>query len=390
MNFSNMTIGVPKEIMRGERRVALNPQTAKKIIDNGGTVIMETNAGLGALLPDEMYLEAGVIIKDNAKEVFDNADLILKVKEPKFNEEFNMHEVDMLKEGQVLITFLHPATTSNHDMVRNLANNGITSFTLDGIPRITRAQSMDALTSMSTVAGYKGVIMAANELPYFIPMMSTAVGMVKPANVLVVGVGVAGLQAVATAKRLGAVVHSVDIRPDASEQGRSLGAKEIELNIPEELAVGEGGYAKALPEEWLEKERATLLEYVKDMNLVVLSALIPSRRAPILLKEEAINAMKPGSVVVDISIDQGGNCELTQAGEVIVHNHVTIMGINNIPGLMPQSSTEMFAQNVFNYINYLYKDGKLTIDRDDDIVRESLVTFDKSIVHEGTLEAMEG
>ncbi|NLZ95948.1 MAG: NAD(P)(+) transhydrogenase (Re/Si-specific) subunit alpha, partial [Bacteroidales bacterium] len=255
-----MTIGIPKEIMAAEARVAASPETVKKFIEDGQKVLIEKDAGVNSFYHDEDYVAMGAEIISSPLELYKKSDLILKVKEPLFNDAENMHEVDMMHKGQYLVTFIHPASPVNHDMVRKLATAGVISLTLDGVPRISRAQNMDALTSMSTCAGYKGILMAANDLSIFMPQMFTAVGMLKPAKVLVIGVGVAGLQALATAKRLGAITYALDIRPAAVEQSTSLGAKVVEFDIPEELAVADGGYANQLSEEWLEKERKVLSE----------------------------------------------------------------------------------------------------------------------------------
>ncbi len=383
-----MIVGIPKEIMPGEARVAATPETVKKFIADGATVIIENGAGEKCHYHDAHYVEAGAQMVSGPKEIFERADLILKVKEPLFNNDLGVHEVDMMHAGQYLITFIHPASPVNHDMVRKLAEKGVIGLTLDGIPRISRAQNMDALTSMSTCAGYKGIIMAADDLSFFMPQMFTAVGMLKPAQVLVIGVGVAGLQALATARRLGAVTHAIDIRPAACEQAKSLGAKVIETGVPAEAAVAEGGYALKLSDEWLQKEREIIANAVKDMDVVFLSALIPGKVAPILITEEMVKSMKPGAVIVDISIDQGGNCAITPAGKKEVKHNVTLNGIKNIPGLIPTSSTWMFANNVYNLVKFLVKDGKVSMDMDDQIVRSILVTYDGKIVHEGTKEAM--
>ena len=383
-----MLIGIPKEIMHGERRVSAIPETVAKLVKDGAEVWVEKNAGEGAFFHDNQYVQAGAKIVDDVAVIYEKADVILKVKEPQFNHEKNLHEVDMMHAGQVLITFIHPASPVNHDMVRAMAKKAVVGLTLDGVPRITRAQSMDALTSMSTCAGYKGILLAANELPKFIPQIFSAVGMIKPINALIVGVGVGGLQALATAKRLGAVVYAADIRPAASEQAKSLGAKVIELGVPPEAAIGEGGYALPLSDEWLEKERAVLAAELPKMDIVFLSALVPSRIAPILITEDMVKAMKPGAAIVDISIDQGGNCEITPPGEVEVKHNVTLIGIKNIPGMLPESSSWMFAQNIYNLTKYLTKDGKIVLDRNDDIVKGILTTIDGEIVHQGAREAM--
>lgn len=387
MKFTGMKIGVPKEIMPGEGRVSSTPETVKKMVDEGATVYVQKGAGEGAFFPDEAYEAAGAILVDGEEAVFDKADVILKVKEPLFNDKVNKHESDMLKEGQYLITFLHPAAPVNREAMKKLRDTGAISITLDGIPRISRAQSMDALSSMSTVAGYKGVLMAAEKLAKFMPMVGTAVGMIQPAKVVVIGTGVAGLQAVATAKRLGAVVTAVDIRPDAIEQAKSVGAKAVDTGVPAELAVGEGGYAQRLPKEWLEKEIEVLKPVIKNADVVILTALIPGKEAPVLVTKEMVESMAPGSVIIDIAIDQGGNCELTKPGEEIVVNGVTISGVKNIPGKMPTSSTDMFAKNIFNLLSYLAKDGKIELDINDPIVKSSLTTKDKKIVHAGAREA---
>jgi len=383
-----MIIGVLKEIMHSERRVSATPETVAAYVKDGLTVLVETGAGLGALFSDAEYAAAGAEIVADPREIYRRADMILKVKEPLFNEEYNMHEVDMMHEGQYLITFIHPASPVNHEMVRNMAEKGVISLTLDGVPRISRAQKMDALTSMSTCAGYKGILIAANDLTRFIPQIFCAVGAIKPLNAMVIGTGVAGLQAIATAKRLGAVTYAADIRPAAREQAQSLGAKIVEVGVPEEVAVGQGGYANALSEEWLKKEREALAEAVPKMDIIFLSALVPSRLAPVLITEEMLKTMRPGSVIVDISIDQGGNCAMTVPGETSVCHGVTIEGIKNIPGMLPTSSTWMFANNMLHLVRYLIKDGAVCLDETDDIVKGILTTKDGKIVHQGALEAM--
>ena len=384
-----MIIGVPKEIMPGERRVAATPETVKAMRDMGLTVLVEKDAGEGAFFHDPEYIAAGAEIVACPREIFERADMILKVKEPLFNKDLDTHEVDLMHKGQYLITFIHPAAPVNHQMVKDLAAKGVISITLDGIPRISRAQAMDALTSMSTCAGYKGSLLAANHLPVFMPMMATAVGMIKPINALVIGAGVGGLQAIATIKRLGAVVHAADIRPDAAEQAGSLGAKVIDLGIDPKDAIGEGGYALALSPENLAKERAILAEVVKNMDIIFLSALVPGKLAPVLITEEMVKSMKPGSVIVDISIDQGGNCEITPPGTTEQKHNVTIIGIKNIPGLLPTSSTWMFSLNVLHLVKYLIKGDKVEMDFDDPIIKSALTTYDGKVVHVGALEAFE-
>ena len=383
-----MIIGIPKEIMHDEARVACTPETVGKFVNEGFEVLVECKAGDGALFHDEDYVKAGAKMVADAQEIYDRAELILKVKEPLFNEEKGKHEVDMMHKGQVLITFIHPASPVNHEMVKQLTAKGVTAITLDGIPRISRAQSMDALTSMSTCAGYKGILMAANHLTTFVPQMFTAVGQIKPAKVMVIGVGVAGLQALATAKRLGAITYAADIRPMASENASSLGAKVVDTTVPAELAIAEGGYANRLPADVLIQEQEALKETIQQMDIVFCSALIPGKVAPIIITEEMVKGMKKGSGIVDISIDQGGNCELTPKGGIETRYGVTLMGVKNIPGLLPTSSTWMFSNNLYNLVKYLVKDGSVVLDRNDEIIQKSLVCIDGELVHAGAREAM--
>lgn len=388
MKFQGLSVGVPKEIMEGEDRVALIPEVVKQLVDEGAKVLVEAGAGEGAFFSDADYKAAGAEIIKGAADVYAKSDVILKVKEPLFNDKLGKHETELMKKGQCLITFIHPAAPVNHKMVKQLAEKGVIALTLDGVPRISRAQGMDALTSMSTVAGYKSVLMAANRLAKFLPMVGTAVGVIKPANVMVIGTGVAGLQAVATAKRLGAVVTAVDIRPDAREQSKSLGAKVHDVGVPAEVAVGEGGYAQKLPDEWLLKEREALREKVAESDVIILTALIPGQLAPVLITEEMVKTMDAGSVIIDVAIDQGGNCEITEPGKVVMKHGVTIGGIKNIPGELPTSSTWMFAHNIYHYLANLVEDGKINLNTDDEIIAKSLVTRDGKIVHKGALAAM--
>ncbi|MGB4126410.1 MAG: NAD(P) transhydrogenase subunit alpha [Dethiobacteria bacterium] len=388
MQFKGLVFGIPKEIMPGERRVATIPESVEKMVAEGATVLVEKGAGEGAYFSDDAYRNAGARIVDDVTVLYAEANVILKAKEPLFNSQVNKHEVEMMPRGQLLITFLHPAAPANHKMVQMLVEQGVTSLTLDGIPRISRAQSMDALTSMSTVAGYKAVLMAANRIAKFMPMIGSAVGMIKPANALVLGSGVAGLQAVATAKRLGAVVYAVDIRPEAAEHAKSLGAKIIDTGIPAEVAIGEGGYARHLPREWLLKEREAIAETVAQADIIIATALVPGRLAPVLLTEKMVQAMRPGSAIVDVAIDQGGNCELTVGGEIIEKYGISIEGTKNIPGLVPVSSTQMLAKNLYNFIAYFIKDGQIELDLEDEIIASSIVTKDGKLLHAGAKEAM--
>lgn len=381
-----MFVGIPREILAGEKRVAALPDTVRKLVSGGYEVGVETGAGHGVFADDDSYREAGAEVVADAVSLYNRADIVLKVKQPCFNSRVGVHEATMLRPDSMLITFLHPAAPSNHDMVKTLAERRVTSFTMDGVPRTSRAQSMDALTSMSTVTGYKSVLMAAGALPKFVPMIGTAIGTVKPARFLLVGAGVVGLQGIATAKRLGAVVQCVDVRAEACEAARSLGATVEAFEVPEELALAEGGYAKALPEEWLAKEREFLQPLMAQADCVILSALVPGEVAPTLVTASAVESMAAGSVIVDVAVDQGGNCSLTKPGDIYEYNRVTIIGVQNIPGTVPVHASWLYAHNLFNYLGNLLKNG--VIDWDDEIVKATTVTRDGEIVHAGARKAM--
>lgn len=384
-----MIVGIPKEILEHEGRVAALPDEVAEYVKMGFTVLVETKAGAAAFQSDDKYAAAGAEVVADVAELWERADLVLKVKQPEPNKELGKHEAELIGEGKMLITFLHPANPSNHGYVRTLAERNVTSLTMDGIPRTSRAQSMDALTSMSTITGYKSVIMAAYRMPEFIPMIGTAIGATKPKKCLIVGTGVVGLQAVATAKRLGGIVQAFDIREAARTEADSLGAKIVGFDVPAEVAMGEGGYAKALTEEWLEKEREVLKPLVADADLIVLSALVPGEVAPMLITEEMVKSMKPGSVIVDVSVDQGGNCACTQAGKEIFVDGVLVSAVANIPGSMPVVASWLYGKNMLQYVKNLFKNGPdAAPDWDDDIVQNGLVTRDGKIVHHGTLVAM--
>ncbi len=388
MNLDGVTIGIPKEIMPGERRVAVIPDTVKKFVEAGAKLLLESGAGHRSFYDDEDYRRTGAEIVQDVKKLHEASDIIIKVKEPQYNDELQEHEIDLYPEKSVLVSFLHPANRDNHAMVEQLAERNVTSYTLDGIPRISRAQHMDTLTSMSTAAGYKAVIMAAGNLPSFVPMMPTSFGVLPPAQFLIVGAGVAGLQAIATAKRLGAKAKAVDIREEANEQASSVGAEVIPFEVPPDLAMAEGGYARRLPEDWYRKERELLAPHVQESEVVILTALIQGEEAPVLIDKEMVENMKKGSVIIDIAIDQGGNCALSRVGEEYSHDGVLISAIQNIPASLSVDSTSMFAQNVFNFINYIAAEGKINDDLNDEVIQGTLVTKDYKILHKGTLSAM--
>lgn len=383
-----MRIGIPKEILSEEKRVAATPETVMKYIEMGFEVAVEASAGDGIAVSDDEFRMAGATITADTVGLFKESDMVLKVKQPVFNQELEKHEVNLLRDNGILITFLHPAAPKSHDVVKRLRDKNITALTMDGIPRISRAQRMDALSSMSTVTGYKSVIMAANKLPTFIPMIGTAIGTIKPAKFLIVGAGVVGLQAIATAKRLGGVVKAIDVRKDACTEAESLGAKVVEFDIPQELAIGTGGYAKALEKEWIEIEQQTIAPHLEDADVVILSALVPGEIAPILVTEKMLSRMKPGSVIMDVSVDQGGNCSVTEPGRFSQRQGVHISGIQNIPGRMAVHASWLYANNMYHYVDNLFKNGTRKLDLDDEIVKSSLVTHRGAIQHQGTLKAM--
>ncbi len=389
MQLEKVIVGIPREIMPGEKRVAAVPDTVGKMVASQAEVLIESGAGAGAYIDDRDYSEKGAEIVADVRDIYSRANVILKVKEPRHHEDLNRHEAELFPENSVLISFLHPAHSLNHEGLKILARRGIVSFTLDGIPRISRAQQMDSLTSMSTVAGYKSVIFAANHLGRFIPMMPTSFGVIPPAQFLVIGTGVAGLQAIATAKRLGAKVKTLDIRPEANEQARSLGAENIDFDVPPELAVGEGGYARRLPDEWYEREKELLIPHIEQSDAVILAALIPGEVAPVIIDEDMVSRMKKGSVIIDISADQGGNCSLTHCGEEYNYKGITISGILNVPATLPVDATNMFAQSTCNFLNYIIRDGAVNTDTGDEIIGATLVTHEGKIVHSGALRAME-
>ena len=367
-----MKVAIPKELAPDERRVALVPDTATKLKAASLDVSVEAGAGAGAYISDDAYEAAGVKVVKTAATLLADADAVLKVQAP------STEEVDLLKSGSVLISFLQPATQA--DVVKALAKRGVTAFSLELLPRISRAQSMDALSSQASAAGYKAVLMAAGRLGKFFPMMMTAAGTVAPARVLVMGAGVAGLQAIATARRLGAIVSAYDVRPAVKEEVQSLGATFIELAL--ESQQGEGGYAREQSEEFLRKQRDLIGEHVAKSDVVITTAAVPGRRAPLLVTGDMVKAMRPGSVIVDLAADTGGNVELTQAGKDLDVGGVTIIGTRNVPSTMPLHASQLFARNVMNLLLHLVKDGAITLDFQDEITKGSCVTHGGAIVNE--------
>ena len=367
-----MRVAVPREIEQGERRVALVPDTAKMLVAAGLEVSVEAGAGGGAFIPDDLYQQAGANVASRGGTMLRDADAVLKVQAPRES------EIAVLRKGAVLISFLQPATQG--DIVKSLAQHGITAFSLELLPRISRAQSMDALSSQASAAGYKAVLMAADRIGKLFPMMMTAAGTVAPTRVLVMGAGVAGLQAIATARRLGAVVSSYDVRPAVKEEVQSLGATFIEL--PLEAQVGEGGYAREQSEEFLRKQRELIGEHIAKSDVVITTAAVPGRKAPLLVTGDMVKGMRPGSVIVDLAADTGGNVELTQPGKELDVGGVTIIGTRNVPSTMPLTTSQLFARNVANLLLHLVKNGAISLDFQDEITKGACVTNGGEIVNE--------
>jgi H+-translocating NAD(P) transhydrogenase subunit alpha len=372
-----MKVSVPKESASGERRVALVPEVVERMTRNGLEVAIEPGAGAGAHHPDAAYEEAGASVGGSG---FDG-EVVAKVGPP------SAEEIGTLARGGVLIGFLQPLTAA--DTVRGLADAGVTSFAMEAIPRITRAQSMDALSSQATVAGYRAALIASQELGRFFPMLTTAAGTVRPATVLVLGAGVAGLQAIATARRLGAVVQAFDVRSAVKEQIESLGARFLELDMGLEDAEAAGGYARQLTDEEQQRQRELLAEQIGRVDAVISTAAVPGRPAPLLVIEDAVRNMKPGSVIVDLAAETGGNCELTEPGETVVKHDVTIVGPLNLPSSMPDHASQLYAKNVQNLIELMAgEEGALELDFEDEVLAGACITRDGEIVHEGARQAV--
>ena len=373
-----MKVGVPRETVPGEQRVAIVPEAAAKLVAAKHEVIIEAGAGAGSGHDDEAYRKAGATVGD--RNAAFAADIVVKVQKP------SADEIALLREGAAFIATLQPLT--NKDAVKALAARRTTAFSMDMIPRVTRAQSMDSLSSQSNIAGYKAVLVAANSLPKFFPMLTTAAGTVTPARVLVLGAGVAGLQAIATARRLGAIVEAFDTRPVVKEQVQSLGAKFLEIELGEQ-GEGTGGYAKELSEEAHKKEQELVGKHVKDADVVITTALVPGRRAPILVTADMVRAMRAGSVVVDLAAEMGGNCELTEPGTTVVREGVTIHGEVNWPSTVAFHASQLYSRNVSALLAHLSKDGALALDLEDEITKGALITHEGLVVHAATKAALE-
>jgi NAD(P) transhydrogenase subunit alpha len=376
-----MLIGVPTEIVPGERRVALVPETVARLAKANSSVLVQRGAGDAASFTDEAYEAAGATLAADAAAVYAQAEFIAKVARP------TAAELDLMRPGQTLLAFLAPL--GDPASVEKYAAKKISALSMDAIPRTTRAQGMDALSSQANIAGYKAVLMAASELPHFFPMLTTAAGTIRPSKAFVLGAGVAGLQAIATARRLGAVVSGFDTRAVVKEQVQSLGASFIELDLGVD-ASGAGGYATALTPEQERKQQQLLAEYIHGMDVVITTAAVPGRRAPLLIIEGAVKGMKPGSVIVDLAAETGGNCALTEPGQVVRKFGVTIVGTTNLPSTMPNDASQLYSRNIFTLLALIAKEGTLELDMSDEIIAGTTLVKDGEIVHEPTKAALAG
>lgn len=367
-----LIVGVPKETEKHEKRVALVPDTVAKLIDRGLEVHIEKEAGLASNYLDSTYRDAGAEVIESRDRLFSSAEILLSIQTPPED------DLSKLKEGSVLVCFLW--ALQNPDTVSFLKSNGITSLGMDAIPRISRAQSMDALSSMSSIAGYKAALIGANELDRYLPMMMTAAGTIAPAKVLVLGAGVAGLQAIATAKRLGARVEAFDIRPAVKEQVESLGASFVEVPDLDEASETEGGYAKELAEDKQERQRQVIHEHAKKSDIIITTALIPGKPAPLLVTQAMVEDMQPGSVIVDLAAEQGGNCELTEEGQTIEVNEVKIVGPINLPSYLAHHASQLYSKNMMALLDHLLEEGKPNFDFEDEITKNTTITHQGEII----------
>lgn len=374
-----MKIGIAREVQAGETRVALIPSLVPLLKKDQHEVLVEAGAGMQASFSDAQYLQAGASVIENAPALYAQADMIFKVQPPQMHPVTRLPEAEMLREGTVYIGFLSPLT--NLDVMKTFARRRVTAFAMEFIPRLTRAQSMDALTSMSTVAGYKAVLLATEHLGKMFPLLMTAAGTITPATVLVLGAGVAGLQAIATAKRLGARVEAFDPRPVVREQIRSLGATFIEMELPQDVETA-GGYAKEQSVDFLKREQEAICARFPRVDVVISTAQVFGKRAPLLITSEMLKSLRPGSVIVDLAAEQGGNCELTQAGRTIEHEGVIIVGATNVPATLPVDASQLYARNVVNLFRYLYPSSGPQPDSTDELVKGACVTRDGEIVHD--------
>ena len=381
-----MIVGTVTETFPGERRVAITPHVVPALIKAGSEVLVESGAGAEAGFPDAAYVEKKAKIAGDRAEVFRAADVILQVRGYGANAEQGRADLEHMRRGQTLIATFEPLTAA--EAVRDTAARGVTLFALELVPRISRAQSMDVLSSMATISGYKAVLLAANSLAKMFPMMMTAAGTITPARVFVIGAGVAGLQAIASAKRLGARVEAYDLRPAVKEQVESIGAKFIEMDLDAGEAEGKGGYAKAMGEEFYKRQRELMTHILAESDAVITTAAVPGKKAPLLITREMVHAMQPGSIIVDLPAEQGGNCELSRPGETVVEHGVTILGPANLASTVPFHASQMFAKNITALLQLMLKDGKLHFDMEDEVIAETLVAHDGEIGNPRVREAL--
>jgi len=374
-----MIVGVPRESFPGERRVALVPGAIPNLTKAGLQVVVEAGAGVSAGYPDADYVAKGAKIVPSRADVFGAADIVVQILCYGSNDKTGQADVPLYRRDQLLIGFLRPL--GSIDTIREIASKGVTSFSVELMPRTTRAQSMDALSSMATICGYKAVVLAAETLPRIFPMLTTAAGTITPARVLIIGAGVAGLQAIATARRLGAVASAYDLRPAAKEQVQSLGGRFVELPIEVKDAEDARGYARAQDETFYQRQRELLGKAVADSDVVISAAVVPGKKPPVLVTKEMVASMAPGSVIVDLASERGGNCELTRPGEIIVQHGVTIIGHLNLASSVPYHASQMYARNVSSFLLHLVKDGKLQLNVDDEIVRDTLLTRGGEVIN---------
>jgi len=376
-----MNVVIPKETLDNETRVAATPGSIKELVKAGLSVMVETQAGIKSHISDTDYKDAGASIIESKEELLSKADIVLKVLPP------TLDQIVLLQPKSIVVSFCQ--TTRDIDTVKALKEQSVTGFSMHLIPRTTLAQKMDALSSQANIAGYKAVLIAASKLGVYMPLLMTAAGTIRPAKVLVLGAGVAGLQAIATAKRLGAQVEAFDVRPIVKEQVESLGAKFIEVDSSnDDEGVGDGGYAKETSEDYKNRQQKLIHDHISKSDVVVTTALIPGKPAPKLIPESMVNSMKPGSIIMDLASENGGNCELTKKDEIIAHNGVTIDGSSNIPGSMPVHASELYAKNITAFLTYMIEDGELKLNLDDEIISGSMYTHLGEVTHEPTQEAI--
>lgn len=383
-----MIVAIPKETFPGENRVALVPANVPALAKAGVEITIESGAGAGAFQSDEAYISRGAKIEDNRERLLSRADTVLIVRGPGADPGFPQSDLDALRPGTALIAFLEPL--AEPELMKSLAGRDLTLFAMDLIPRVTRAQQMDTLSSMATLAGYKAVLLAAQAAPRMFPLMMTAAGTFTPAKVFVIGAGVAGLQAIATARRLGAVVEAYDLRPAVKEQVESLGARFIELDLKADEAETSGGYARQQTDDFYRVQQELLSEHLAKSDVVITTAAVPGKRAPILISRDIFENLRPGSVVVDLAAEKGGNCSLTKPGEQIVVDGVTIIGPTNLPSQVPLHASQMYSKNITTFLLFLLRDGGLNLDTSDEIIRESLVAHGGRLVNPAVLKALKG